>query len=125
MHLFHRPTTEPTTRERDQWAQTIDELVAQVTGPQALFGRKLSRLYDRDVVRACAPALRDIAAVLHDDAQPVSREALTRLETFMCDGARSPLFWPGPDAARIGASELRSAFVQKSAWAGTDETTWG
>ena len=121
MHLFHRPTTEPTTRERARWAQTIDELLEQATQPQPSFGRSLSPLYDRVVVRACAPALRDVAAVLRDDAQPVSREALMRLEAFMCDGVESPLFGQDPDTSRTGSRELRSRFIQESGWPATDE----
>jgi hypothetical protein len=85
-----------TFSERTVWARSIDGAIKGASQPSTL---------------AAAPALAAIAAVLRNEDDVVSREALDAVRSFMTDGIDSPLYGRDPLAARRAAEELRGRVV--------------
>jgi hypothetical protein len=110
--LFHRSDEIPSPRERARWARCLRRLVDQAERrDRANTLRAFRPIHPAALMRASAPALMQIREALLDPHTPVSRVALRRLDAFVCDGARSPLFGGTPEGARRAALELRSAFL--------------
>jgi hypothetical protein len=105
---FNRNDTTP--RARASWARSIDGLLADVERRQPLL-RSMRSIFRRDVVRACAPSLLEIRAVLVDPSAEVRPEAMRPLRDFITDGSRSPLIRGELEPARRVADELAITFV--------------
>ena len=114
MFSVHRaPRSEfASLRDRQSWARSIDGLVRNAERPTGgLRPRGVRPIYQPRVVLACAPQLRDIREVLLSPATDVRTGDLRKLQTFICEGAVSPLMGNDPEAARQAARKVRSAFV--------------
>jgi hypothetical protein len=97
-----------TFSERTVWARSIDGAIKGASQPSTLVRMRLTQ---PSVVLAAAPALAAIAAVLRNEDDVVSREALDAVRSFMTDGIDSPLYGRDPLAARRAAEELRGRVV--------------
>jgi len=100
--------TPPSVRERRRWARAIDKTI--VDSERFILYRQHRPLTQARVVAACAPALREIAAVLRDEQRPIARTALQELQAFLTDTILSPPYKDNPISARWAAAELRNRF---------------
>jgi hypothetical protein len=98
---------DPTTmRRRRRLARSIDLTLAELrpsNRPRPFTG---SPLVDRAVGLACGPALEELREAFLDRATLVSAAGMSRLRTFLCSGAMSPLFAGDPWAAAACAGEI-------------------
>jgi hypothetical protein len=108
MNRFNRDNT--TARARARRAGAIERLLDEIERPVPLM-RSHRRLHRRDVAAAAAPSLTEIRWVLVDESATVRPEAMRRLEEFLTDGTRSPLYRESPEQARRAAREISAAFV--------------
>jgi hypothetical protein len=100
--------------ERQRWAKAVDRLVHEAQRPVGLHPRGLAPIHDPSVLLACEPELHEIREALLDSETPVHSEAIDRLESFVCDGSRSPLMRRDADAARRAALALRYELAPSS-----------
>lgn len=112
--LFHHPApADPASpHDRRRSADCITGLLRDLDRPAPRWQPRGARsLYRPEIVSVCAPALRQVRDTLLDSAVDVAAGDLRRLQTFLCEGATSPLFGSRPDVARRVAVELQRAFA--------------
>ena len=103
---------QPSMRRRAAWAHAIDRALREADA-STLLGSRLPPFTHHQVVRAAAPALRAIAAMLRDEHQRVSPAALAELRHFLIEG-RSPLLGEDCIKARWVAEQLRQRFIEEA-----------
>jgi hypothetical protein len=98
-------------RTRRRWADCVNRLLREADRtPDRLHPRGITPIYDRQVIVACSPALREIRDVLLDETVDVRTSDLKELKTLMCEGAVSPLMRRNVAAARGGTDEVLDRF---------------
>jgi hypothetical protein len=109
MAMF-RDIYDPSTTNRERWADHIDRLIANQSQSKPWRPRPYRPLYAPAVVRACVPALSMIRETLSDEHATVTPTMLRQLHTFLCDGVDSPLLGNDPLTAKMAANEVAVSF---------------
>src|SRR5439155_21138151 len=88
---------------------SIENLLDEAIRPVPPSMRRFLPMYRRQVVRACADPLSEIATTLRDPKRTVSADALRQVIVFLSRAGESPLYADDPLRARWAADLLCAA----------------
>ena len=94
------------TDPRVRWATSIEDLLDEATRPVPPGMKRFLPIYSRQVVRACADPLSEVATTLRDSKRSVPADALRQVIVFLSHAGESPLYADDPLRARWAADRL-------------------